>query len=203
MVRLIREQKLKPKVLVNASAIGYYGTSFEDVFTEESGPGTDFLAKVTQAWEQEAVQAVPLGVRVIRMRLGVVLGKSGGALEKMLLPYRLYIGGTVGSGRQWVSWVHIQDVVRAIRFAISNPDLDGPVNVTAPHPVQMKTFGKTAAKVLGRPYWLPAPGFALKLLLGEMSGLILKGQCVKPDKLLKTGFKFQFPRLEEALRDLV
>ncbi|MDQ0340040.1 uncharacterized protein (TIGR01777 family) [Caldalkalibacillus uzonensis] len=203
LIGLIKEQNLNPKVLINASAVGYYGTSVEDVFTEESGPGADFLAEVTQAWEKEADQAAHYGVRVAKMRLGVVLGHKGGALEKMLLPYRLFVGGTLGSGQQWVSWVHIRDVARAIAFAMVNSDIQGPVNVTAPHPVRMTTFGQTVAKVLGRPHWLPAPGFALKLLLGEMSDLILKGQCVKPDKLLEAGFKFQFPHLEEALRDLV
>lgn len=203
LVNLFKSGAMEAPVLINASAIGYYGTSDQQVFTEQDPPGDDFLARVTQRWEEEADQAQTLGLRVVKIRLGVVLGREGGALPRMVLPYRLFMGGTLGSGSQWVSWIHLEDVLRAIRFAAENSALEGAVNLTAPHPVQMKVFGQTIANVLHRPHWLPVPAFPLRVVLGEMSDLLLKGQQVKPVKLVQAGFRYKFEHLEEALRDLI
>ena len=137
------------------------------------------------------------------MRFGVVLGKEGGALPLMALPYRLFVGGKVGSGEQWVSWVHVTDVVRAIVFALKNEELRGPVNVTSPSPVQMNDFGKTIGSVLHRPHWMPVPSFAMKLVLGQKSALVLEGQHVVPQRLVDHGFEFTFPMLKHALEDLL
>lgn len=205
VVGLINRGRLRTKTLINASAVGYYGPSPAGPLTEDApgGPGHDFLATVAQRWEQEADQAALGGVRVVKARLGVVLGPQGGALARMALPYRLYAGGTIGSGTQWVSWVHLEDAVRAIRFLAQEQNLRGPVNLTAPSPVQMKEFGQTMGQVLHRPHWLPVPSFALRLILGEMADLILKGQRAIPAKLLDAGFQFKFPELKSALEDLL
>jgi uncharacterized protein len=201
--RLICELPNKPKVLINASAVGFYGTSEERTFTEISKvAGTDFLAQTVVLWESAVKRIEEMGIRTVYCRFGVVLDSNAGALPRMVLPYRLFVGGTIGSGRQWLSWIHIQDVVRGIVFAIENNEVRGPVNFTAPYPVQMKEFGKTLAAVLNRPHWLPLPGFALKILLGEMSLLVLEGQRVLPDALLSHGFEFHYPQLLPALEDI-
>lgn len=201
--RLIRDLPIKPKVLINASAVGFYGTSEERTFTERSiKPGTDFLAQTVVKWESAVRKIEDLGVRTVYCRFGVVLDSNAGALPQMVMPYRLFIGGTIGNGRQWLSWIHIQDVVRGIVFAIEYNEVRGPVNFTAPEPVQMQEFGKTIATVLNRPHWLPLPGFALKMLLGEMSLLVLEGQRVLPEALLHHGFSFQYPHLSPALKDI-
>jgi uncharacterized protein (TIGR01777 family) len=201
---LIANMNEKPKVLIQASAIGIYGTSLHETFTEKSLTiGRDFLAKTVQRWEEEAKKIESLGVRTVLMRFGMILGKDAGALPRILLPYKWFIGGTIGSGKQWMSWVHIHDVVRAIEFAMMNKSLIGPVNVTAPQPTTMKPFGQTVAHILKRPHWLPVPAFALKLLLGEMSTLVLEGQNVLPEKLMNLGFIFSFPTLEEALENIL
>lgn len=195
--RIIRALNQKPNVLLNASAIGYYGTSLRQTFTEQNQvQPSDFLSHVVNQWEEEAEGA---GVRTVYLRFGVVLGKEEGALPRMALPYRLGVGGTLGSGRQIVSWIHIDDVVGAALFCLSNPALDGAVNVTAPSPVTMKTFGQTIGRVLRKPHYMPAPSFALKLLLGEMSVMVLEGQAVIPQKLTQQGFTFRYPALEPAL----
>ncbi|RSK26142.1 TIGR01777 family protein [Bacillus sp. HMF5848] len=203
IIRIMRTMPEPPKVLINASAIGIYGTTSAEKFTENSDHvGSDFLAQTVSQWEHAALQANDLNVRTVLMRFGVILGKDEGALPRMLLPYKLFAGGTIGSGEQVLSWIHIDDVARAIVFAIDHP-LSGPVNVTAPTPKTMKEFGKTIAAVLHRPHWLPVPSFALKTLLGEMSVLVLEGQYVLPDKLQKNGFVFSFPILDEALHDIL
>ncbi|MDM5317949.1 TIGR01777 family oxidoreductase [Fictibacillus sp. b24] len=193
-----------PSVWVNASAIGYYGTSETEVFTEDTEThGTDFLAEVVKAWETKAKGAESLGCRTIYTRFGLVLGRDGGVLPQLSLPYRFFAGGTVGSGEQWVSWVHVEDLANLIKAAIENEQYSGPVNVTAPHPVTMKEFGQVTGDVMHRPHWLPAPSIAFKLLFGEMSMLILKGQQVLPDKALNNGFQFTYPHLKGALHDLL
>jgi uncharacterized protein len=193
----------KPKLLINASAIGYYGTSESLTFTEESkSVGHDFLAETVKQWEQLAMNAENFGVRTIFCRFGIVLARDGGALPKMSLPYRLFAGGKLGKGGQWVSWIHIEDVVQAISFAIQEENLRGPVNFISPNPVQMDAFGKELAKVLHRPHWIPTPEIALKLILGEMSMLMLEGQKVYPDKLLKNHYTFRYPTLDLALKDI-
>jgi uncharacterized protein (TIGR01777 family) len=193
-----------PPVWVNASAIGYYGTSESEVFTEaEKKHGTDFLAEVVKAWETKANEASSLGCRTIFTRFGLILGKGGGVLPQLTLPYRFFAGGTVGSGDQWVSWIHIEDVARLIKETIDNERYKGPVNTTAPNPVTMKEFGEIIGDVLKRPHWLPAPSFMFKLVFGEMSMLILKGQQVLPEKAMHNGFTFKYPNLKRALQDLL
>lgn len=199
--RIIATLDNKPSVLLNASAIGYYGVSYDETFTEQHvKEPSDFLSETVDRWEKEAADA---GIRTVYMRLGVVLGKREGALPSMVLPYKLFGGGTVGSGRQVLSWIHVQDVVRAAIYCLENPDLSGAVNFTAPHPANMKTFGQQIGKALHRPHWLPVPAFMMKVLLGEMSTLVLEGQTVLPSKLLENGFSFAYPELEGALRDIL
>lgn len=202
--RIIASMQNKPEVLVNASAIGYYGTSDTETFTEsDTTPGSDFLASTVYAWEKEAEHAQSEGVRTVYTRFGIVLDKEEGALPRMMLPYKLFAGGKIGSGEQWMSWVHIKDVVGAIAFSIENKSVEGPVNVTAPDPKQMKDFGRTLGKVMGRPHWFPTPGFALKTALGEMSVLVLEGQRVLPKKLEENGYKFFYSHLDDALSDIL
>ena len=203
LVKYIQDGVLRPKVVLNASAIGYYGTSLTDKFNEQSLPGDDFLANVCQAWEQEADAVTSLEVRLLKLRVGVVLGRDQGALSRLLMPYRLFVGGTVGSGQQWVSWIHVDDLVRLICFALENEALEGAVNGTAPRPVRMKEFGKTVGKVLHRPHWFPVPTFLLRMIFGEMSALIVRGQHVLPEKALQNGFAFRYAELEDALADLL
>lgn len=200
--RILEQLKKKPEVLINASAVGFYGTSPEKEFTEASEAGRDFLADTVTRWEAAAAGAGKSGVRVVLCRFGVILDRNEGALPRMVLPYKLYGGGKVGSGTQWLSWIHIKDVIAGILFAIENEQLAGPVNFTAPAPVKMDQFGRTLADVLQKPHWLPVPGFMLKLLLGEMSMLVLEGQRALPKKLLEAGFRFRFPNVKEALMDI-
>lgn len=202
--RIIGSLVKKPGVLVNASAIGFYGNSEDKTFTEsDTIPGSGFLASTVLAWEKEAEHASQLGVRTVFTRFGIVLDKEEGALPKMLLPYKMFVGGKIGTGEQWMSWVHINDVVGAIAFCLENKEMEGPVNVTAPNPMKMKDFGKTLGKVMGRPHWFPTPGFALKIALGEMSELVLEGQKVLPKNLEKHGYKFFYIHLDEALSDIL
>jgi uncharacterized protein len=194
----------KPSVLINASAIGIYPASTKAVYTEESSEiASNFLGRTVSDWEKKAKQADEHGIRSVFMRFGVVLGKEGGALPLMCLPYKLFVGGTVGTGEQWVSWVHVTDVIRAIIFAIKSSELSGPVNVTSPSPCIMEDFGKTIGSVLQRPHWLPVPSIAMKLALGQKSSLVLEGQHVLPKVLLHEGFEFSFPSLDAALKDLL
>lgn len=204
LLRIISLLPEKPSVLVSASAIGIYPASIKNVYTEVSTDrANDFLGKTVRDWENKANRVEEHSVRAVFMRFGVVLGKEEGALPLMALPYRLFVGGKVGSGEQWVSWVHVLDVVRAIVFALVNEDLRGPVNVTSPSPVQMDDFGKTIASVLHRPHWIPVPSFAMKMVLGQKSALVLEGQHVVPQRLIDYGFEFTFPILKLALDDLL
>ncbi|MDQ0256879.1 uncharacterized protein (TIGR01777 family) [Evansella vedderi] len=203
VVRIIHSMNKKPEVLINGSAIGVYGTSTNEFFSESStSMGNDFLGNVVKKWEEEASGAKDQ-VRVVFARFGMVLDSNEGALKKMLLPFRLFMGGNLGSGKQWMSWIHINDVVRAILFCIKNKDMEGPVNMTAPNPVRMQEFGKTLASALHRPYWAPVPGFLLKIVLGEMSILVVEGQHVVPKVLMDNGFTFQFLELQPALDNLL
>jgi uncharacterized protein (TIGR01777 family) len=193
----------KPKAFINASAIGIYGVSEDKVFTEEDHViRNDFLSDTVMQWENKAGKASELGIRTIFCRFGIILNKHQGALPKIAFPYKTFIGGNIGHGRQWMSWIHLEDVVKGIIFIIENPEIQGPVNFTAPHPVPMMEFGQTLGLVLHRPNWLPVPGFALRLLLGEMSALVLEGQKVLPKKLLENGYHFKYPNLEEALKNI-
>lgn len=204
-ITLLQQLEHKPNVFINASAIGIYGHSDTHTFTEDhvEGGENNFLKEVVLQWETEALKADDLGIRTVLPRLGLVLDENEGALPKMLLPYRLFAGGALGSGDQWYSWVHIQDVVRLIDFIIQTNEIEGAINVTSPQPVQMKEMGKAIAAVLKRPHWLPTPAFALKLLLGEMSSLLLQGQRVLPEKALSYGFKFNYSTIDDALQHLL
>ncbi|WP_257350835.1 TIGR01777 family oxidoreductase [Pseudalkalibacillus decolorationis] len=198
--RIIKAQRNKPSVLVNASAIGYYGTSQTKTFDESvTEPGDDFLAHVTSKWEREAAESTELGVRVVYTRFGLILDRDEGALPKMVLPYKLFAGGPIGSGEQWYSWIHINDIVGLIEFAIKNDFIKGPLNATSPHPVQMNDFGKILGRTLHRPHWFPTPDFLMRGALGEVSTLILDGQKVYPQKALDYEYKFQYPTLTSAL----
>lgn len=204
MNRIISMLPDKLSVIINASAVGYYGISDDETFTETSGSvGDDFLARTVQLWEKEAAKSRSYSNRLVLTRFGVILGEKDGALPMMVLPYKLFGGGKMGKGNQWLSWIHIHDVARAIIFCMNDQRIEGPVNFTAPNPVQMDTFGKTIGAVLHRPHWLPVPPFFLKKLLGEMSILVLEGQNVLPTKLKDAGFTFSFPILKEALQNIL
>jgi uncharacterized protein (TIGR01777 family) len=203
LVNALSKQSPRPRVLVCASAIGYYGSRGDEVLTETSGPGRDFLAQLVVDWEDAARQAEALGVRVALLRLGIVLGKDGGALAKMLFPFRLGLGGRLASGRQWMSWIHVDDVVGLIRFALENPAAGVPLNATAPQPVTNREFTRELAVALHRPAIFPVPGFALKLLFGEMGEVIFGSQRVIPKSAQDAGFQFQYPELRGALIQLL
>lgn len=203
LLRIIHKLEKKPKVLVNASAVGIYPPSQTVTYTEASAEhGSDFLAQTVRDWEILAHRAEEDGLRVACGRFGIILGKNGGALPLMALPYKMFAGGTVGSGKQWLSWIHIKDVARALIFALDNDQLTGAFNVTAPHPKQMKDFGKEIAHTLGRPHWIPVPSLAMKAVLGDKSQLVLEGQRVLPIVLEQHGFQFKFPNLRSALADI-
>jgi uncharacterized protein len=194
----------KPSVLLNASAAGYYGNVPEGEVTEAGPKGGGFLAEVCAQWEAEALKAREFGVRVVLLRTGIVLDKNAGALQKLLLPFRWFIGGPLGSGKQWFPWIHLQDEVRAILFAVENEDISGPINLAAPESVRMSEFCRQLGIFLHRPSRTHVPAIILRLALGEMAEpLLLQGQNMIPKKLMNAGFKFRFPKLEEALRDLI
>ena len=191
-----------PAVLISASAIGYYGSRGDETLTESAAPAADFLGQVSVEWEREAREAEKFGVRVVRLRIAMVLGLNGGALERMLLPFRLGIGGRIGDGRQWVSWVHIDDLASLVAFALKNPSVAGAVNASAPNPVTNAEFTHDLARALHRPAIIPIPRLALKMLYGEMAGIIYASQRVVPEAAVRSGFQFQFPRIDTALADL-
>lgn len=194
----------KPQTLISASAIGFYGDRGEEVLTEESPPGTGFFPEVCKDWEGATRSAAEAGIRVANVRIGVVLSPEGGALREMLFPFRLGLGGRLGSGLQYMSWISLDDVVGGIDHVLSHPELKGPVNLMAPHPVSNLEFTKALGKVLRRPTLFPVPAFALRLVLGEMAeNLLLAGTRAVPRRLLESGYSFLHPRLEEALRFLL
>ncbi len=192
----------KPKVLVNASAVGYYGTSETATFDEESPPGDDFLAEVCKAWEAAAQPVKEVGTRLVILRFGIVLG-MGGAIAKMMAPFKLFAGGPIGSGRQWFSWIHLDDLVNLIVESLRNEEITGVLNATAPSPVRMTEFCQTFGKVLNRPSWLPVPSFAIEALLGDGAIVVLEGQEVRPRRPLASGFEYQFPTVKPALEDIL
>ncbi|AIE72785.1 MULTISPECIES: TIGR01777 family oxidoreductase [unclassified Synechocystis] len=200
LVEAIAKAERKPQVMISGSAIGYYGTSETETFAENSTAGDDFLAEVCQAWENAAQQVEKLGIRLVIFRIGIVLGADGGALGKMLPPFKLFAGGPLGSGEQWFSWIDRRDLIALIDKALTDSTLRGAYNATAPNPVKMKDFCHTLGKVLARPSWLPVPDIALELLLGEGAKLVLEGQRVLPEAIAKTRFQFQAPDLETSLR---
>jgi uncharacterized protein (TIGR01777 family) len=201
LVESLSKVETKPEVLVCASAMGFYGESGDTEFTEDSPPGNDFLAEVCQDWELEAQRAEALGIRVVRVRLGHVLGKGGGLLQTMLPPFYMGLGGRLGSGTQWMSWIHIDDVAGIILYAIENQQVNGPLNATAPTPVRNIEFTKTLGRVIRRPTLFPVPTFALKLRFGEFTDFVLMSQRVLPEKTLSIGYEFRYGDLESALRE--
>lgn len=200
LVKKINSCEKKPEVLISASAIGYYGNAYDNTLTESSEDGEGFLPDICDDWEWEARKA---NTRLINLRIGIVLGKEGGALKQMLLPFKLGLGGRLGSGHQWMSWIHINDVVNIIFECIKNKKLSGPVNCVSPNPVKNRKFTKTLSKALSRPAVLPVPEFGLKLLFGESSSVLLDSQRCIPKALLDNNFKFEFSTLEEALKDIL
>lgn len=200
LVTALRQQP--PAVLISASAIGYYGSRGDEILTEESPPGSDFLGQVAVAWEQEARAAEEFGVRVVTPRIGVVLGRGGGALQKMALPFRFGVGGRLGDGKQWTSWIHLDDLVALVEFSIAATAVRGAVNAVAPNPVTNADFTRELAAALHRPAIFPVPAAALKLLLGEMSQVVLASQRVIPEAALRAGFQFRFMQVGEALRQI-
>ena len=192
-----------PKVLICSSAIGFYGDRGAEKLVESSAPGHDFLAGVCEAWESEALRAQELGVRVVCIRTGMVLGKGGGALAQMLPLFRMGLGGCLGSGRQYMSWVHIDDLVGIMLHAAEQESISGPVNAVAPEPVTNRDFTRTLAQALHRPAFFPVPGFILKLALGEFATVLLASQRVVPEKISQAGYRFIFPALKEGLDDLL
>ncbi|MCI0587918.1 MAG: TIGR01777 family oxidoreductase [Planctomycetes bacterium] len=203
LVTGIERSKERPRVLVSASAVGIYGSRGDEELDEGSAPGTDFLSKVCREWEAEAAKARALGVRVVLARIGVVLGKEGGALPRMLPPFRLGVGGPLGNGRQWLPWIHVEDVVGLLLHAAERGEVDGALNVVAPQPATNRAFTKALAATLRRPAFLPVPGFALRLALGEFAEVLLGSQKVRPRAAERSGYRFRHPSVEGALRDLL
>jgi uncharacterized protein (TIGR01777 family) len=202
LVDAISRVQHKPKVLVCASAIGYYGDRGDEVLTESSAPGSGFLADVCRAWETEANRAAEFGLRVVRLRIGFVLGKNGGALAQMVPAFRAFVGGRLGSGKQWMPWIHVDDVAEMFAHAVES-DISGVWNATSPNPVTNAVFTREMGKALHRPAVFPVPSFALKLAFGEMGQHMLDSSRVIPEAALKAGFQFQYPELGPALRNLL
>lgn len=203
LVSSLASTEAKPDVLVCASAIGLYGATGDDSFTEESAKGTDFLAEVCQQWEAEGQKARELGIRVVHVRIGLVLGIGGGLLEQVLPPFKIGAGGKLGSGKQWMSWIHIDDVVGIIMHSLDNEGVQGALNATAPNPVRNIEFTKTLGSVLQKPAIFPIPAFGLHLLMGEFAEFVMLSQNVLPDRTEASGYEFQYPMLESALEDLL
>jgi hypothetical protein len=191
------------KLLLSTSAIGYYGDRGEEELTEDSPPGNDFLAQLAQEWEAEAFKAQELGIRVAITRFGIVLGRGGGILEKLVPMFKSFVGGPVGSGKQWFSWIDQSDQLRAFLFVLEHSSLDGPINFTAPNPVRNADLAKALGKVLNRPSFMPAPAFMVKMAMGEFADTVLGGQKVLPAKLQAAGYTFEYPDIEAALRHQV
>lgn len=202
VAQLVESMEVKPKVVVNASGMSVYGTSETETFDERSPHRpVDFLSRVVEQWEGAADQIQ--GTRIVKVRVGLVLDGKEGAFPKMALPYKLGVGGPIGSGKQWLSWIHIDDMVRLIEFCILNEVIIGPVNATAPNPVTNKEFGRALAKAMRRPNLFPLPAFILKVIFGELSTLLLEGQKVLPRTLLEHGFTFKYSFVDKALADIV
>ena len=203
IVEGISSHSEKQFTLFSTSAVGYYGFHGDEELTEESPHGEDFLARIAVEWEGEALKAKDKGVRVVITRFGIVMGEKGGALSQMIPLFKKYVGGPIGSGKQWFSWAHIKDLAEAFVFLLKHPEIAGPVNVCSPNPVRNKDLAKALGKALHRPSFMPAPGFMIKLVLGEFGSVILEGQRVLPRRLLKKGFTFQYPDIDKALQSII
>jgi uncharacterized protein len=201
LVNALGKTKEAPKHFISASAIGYYGNREDEILTEESAPGEGYLPEICTEWENEARKAADFGARVVFTRTGIVLAKDGGALSQMLTPFGFGVGGVVGSGKQWMSWIALEDMIAIMNFVLENEKVRGAVNATAPNPVTNQTFTKTLGEVLNRPTFIPVPEFAVKFMFGEMGEtLLLQGMRVVPKKLEDLGFTFKYPELKEALK---
>ncbi len=204
VVEAARQADNKPELVLQASASGYYGTNLsQEVKTEDTPPGDDFLARVCVEWEAATAEVEELGVRRVITRTGIVLDPGEGPLPRLLLPMKLFVGGPLGSGDQFYPWIHVDDPIRAYRFLLESPDSEGPYNVSAPHPVSNRELVKALGDVLHRPSFFPTPGFALRLALGEVASLVLEGQRMVPQRLEQAGFTFEHPELKPALEDLL
>lgn len=204
IVQAVEQAGQKPGVIVQASGVGYYGPCGDEIITEDAPAGRGFLAQFAAGdWEPSTAPVEEMGVRRAIARSAAVLDPNEGALLRLLLPFRLFVGGPMGSGKQWFPWIHIQDEARALRFLIDNPQASGPFNLTAPYPLTNAGFAQALGRVLGRPSWLPLPGFILKLAFGEVSSVLLEGQRAVPQRLQELGFEFRFPTAEMALKDLL
>ena len=193
----------KAVTFCSTSAVGYYGDRGDDILTEDTAGGDDFLAKVGIDWEAEAFEAEKKGIRVVAARFGVVLGKGGGAMEKMLPAFKSFVGGPLGSGRQWFPWIHMDDLISGLMFVTEDENMKGPVNFCAPHPVRNQELAKTLGNVLNRPAFMTTPGFMIRLVMGEVTDALLASQRMVPEKLLTHGFLFRFPNLQAALEDII
>lgn len=202
LVNAIGKAKTKPRFLLNGSAVGYYGARGDETVTEISTAGDDFLSQLCVDWEAEALKAEAYDVRVVRIRTGIVLDKGRGALKKMVPPFKMFLGGPLGSGKQWMPWIHIEDEIGLILFLMQNENARGAFNATAPNPVTMEEFAKTLGDLLKRPSWVSVPGSILALTLGEMADMLLSGQRAVPEAAAKLGFQFQYPTLRTALEAL-
>jgi uncharacterized protein (TIGR01777 family) len=204
ILQAVERAENKPKVVIQASGIGIYGDRNDEILDESSRPGSGFLVEVAKPWEDSTKRVESVGVRHVIIRTGVVLGVDGGFLSRVLLPFRLFVGGRLGSGHQWIPWIHIEDEVAAIVFLMEEKKLQGVFNLTAPNPLTSKEFFNLLGKAMRRPSWLPIPGFALRLFLGEMAKeLILSGQRAMPKRLLESGYEFAYPEAELALRGIL
>ncbi len=203
ILHVIEAAREKPKVLIQSSAVGYYGPRKDEVIDESASQGSDFLAKICFDWEASTAPVAKLGVRRAVIRTGVVLSNKGGALPKQALPYKLFAGGHIGSGKQWYPWIHIDDEVAAIKFLIANEQANGVYNLSAPNPLTNKEFSHKIGETLGRPSLMPVPDIAFKILFGEMSTILLDGQRVIPKRLQEAGFQFTYPSAESALKQLL
>lgn len=203
MVDSLARMESPPETLICSSAVGYYGSRGDEVLTESSGPGADFLAQVCQAWEKEARKAEKLGIRVVCIRTGVVLGRDGGALPQMLPPFKAGLGGKLGSGRQYMAWIHIDDLIEIMLYAAADKELKGPVNAVTPQPITNKEFTKTLASVLHRPAILPVPAPLLRIILGEFGKVLLSSQRALPQKLEAAGYEFKYPDIRQALEAVI
>ena len=202
LAEAIRAAATPPAVLISGSAVGFYGPSDERPLTENDPPGTDFLAQLCADWEQEARQAERPGTRLALLRTGIVLERSGGALPEMMRPFRFFVGGPIGSGRQYVSWIHRLDWIEIVRWIVQTPAVSGPVNATAPHPVTNRHLSRALGHAMHRPSLLPAPGFAVKIVIGEFADSVLTGQRVLPARAQKDGYHFRYPEIEQAFRGI-
>jgi uncharacterized protein (TIGR01777 family) len=203
ILEAIERASKKPDIIIQSSAVGYYGSQGEKILSEDTPAGTDFLANVCETWEKSTYNVNKLGVRHVIIRTGLVLSSRGGILPIMALPFRMFIGGSIGSGNQYIPWIHIRDQVKAIKFLLSNNNADGAYNLTAPNPITNSEFSKVLSYALRRPNYFPTPAFALKTVMGEKATLVLDGQRAVPQKLLNEGYKFHFEEVELALRDLL